>query len=113
MIQATFPLRWTASDRDPLLEALAIVDCDISQAVQSCKEQIVGGNLDSEALAGAALEELYQALGESKRQTAAWGGEFAFDRVRGSDHACGRNDHHISQGYFAVEDWRRKALRRR
>lgn len=92
LVRATYPLRWTTSDSDPLLPHLAILDSDLSQAIQSCKEEIAGGHLNSEdELAGAraSLEELYRALEESRRQVATWGGEFCFDR-----------------GYFAAEHWR-------
>ncbi|KAF8583531.1 hypothetical protein K439DRAFT_1634378 [Ramaria rubella] len=84
VIRATFPLRWTMSDNDPLLPHLAIIDSDLSQAIQSCKEEVAAGFLQSEdeiAGAKAALDELFRALEESRRLAATWGGEFCFDRV--------------------------------
>jgi hypothetical protein len=83
-------MRWDTSDDDPLLPHLAIVDADLAQAIQSCKEEVAAGYLESEediASARASLTELYGALEESKRLVDAWGGEFCFDRVCQSTHA--------------------------
>jgi hypothetical protein len=90
IVQSTFHLRWTTSDSDPLLPHLAIVDADLSQALQSCKEEVAAGFVQSEdeiASAKTALDDLYRALEESRRQVETWGGEFCFDRVCSSTHA--------------------------
>ncbi|KIJ30478.1 hypothetical protein M422DRAFT_268024 [Sphaerobolus stellatus SS14] len=93
LIRATYPLRWSSSDNDPLLPHLAVLDSDVAQAVQSCKEELVSGYLKSEeeiAVAKRSLEDIYNALEESRTRVASWDGEFCFDRA-----------------YFAVEYLRR------
>ncbi|KAF8531214.1 hypothetical protein JB92DRAFT_2852250 [Gautieria morchelliformis] len=92
IIRSTFPLRWTTSDTDPLLPHLAIVDADLSQALQSCQEEVAAGFVQSEdeiASAKASLDELCRALEESRCLVETWEGEFCFDR-----------------GHFAAEYWR-------
>ncbi|THH04177.1 hypothetical protein EW145_g5710, partial [Phellinidium pouzarii] len=42
VVRATAGLRWDPEDR--LVDVLAAVDADISQAIQSCKEELSGGN---------------------------------------------------------------------
>ena len=87
IIRSTFPLRWQDSDEDLLLPHLAIVDADLAQAIQSSKEEVAAGYLESEeeiASAKETLGELYGALEESKSVVETWGGEFCFDRVRQS-----------------------------
>ncbi|KAF8512091.1 hypothetical protein BU17DRAFT_96600 [Hysterangium stoloniferum] len=85
VIRATFPLRWTTADNDPLLPHLAILDSDLSQAIQSCKEELAAGLLQTEEEMNGvkmSLEDLFRALEESRRLVENWGGEFCFDRVR-------------------------------
>ena len=87
IIRSTFLLRWEDSDEDLLLNHLAVVDADLAQAIQSSKEEVTAGYLESEeeiASAKESLGELYGALDESKRLVETWGGEFCFDRVRQS-----------------------------
>ncbi|GJJ13971.1 hypothetical protein Clacol_008228 [Clathrus columnatus] len=93
VIRATFPLRWTTSDNDILLSHLAVLDSDLSQAIQSCKEEVANGFIKTEDEYDTLriyIDDLYRALEDSRRVVATWGGEFCFDR-----------------GYFAVEYWRR------
>ena len=84
IIRSTFHLRWEDSDEDLLLNHLAVVDADLAQAIQSSKEEVAAGYLESEediASARESLGELHAALNESKRLVETWGGEFCFDRV--------------------------------
>jgi hypothetical protein len=84
VIRATFPLRWTTSDNDPLLPHLAVLDSDLSQAIQSCKEELAAGLLQTEEEVNSAklsLEDLFRALEEGRHLVESWGGEFCFDRV--------------------------------
>lgn len=113
MIRATFPLSWTSSDNDVLLSHLAILDSDLSQAIQSCKEEVASGLIQTESEFNnlrVTVDDLYRALEDSRRIVASWGGEYCFDRV------CFLPPCHVFetcvnilsfQGYLAVEYWRR------
>jgi len=72
------------SDNDPLVSQLTVLDSDLAQAIQSCKEELTAGYLCSDERIVAAkrvFDDLYSALEESRIRATSWGGEFCFDRV--------------------------------
>ncbi|KAI6143382.1 hypothetical protein BKA82DRAFT_4185579 [Pisolithus tinctorius] len=69
IVKATIGLRW---GRDGSMAAmLAVIDTDISQAIQSCKEELEGGRL-------------WVSVQESLADVKSWGGEFPFERAASS-----------------------------
>lgn len=63
-------------------DALIVIDADIAQALQSCREQLASGdNLvkDREA-AKETLDKLRNVLVESRKDIEAWGGEFPLEK---------------------------------
>ncbi|KAH8108392.1 hypothetical protein DFH11DRAFT_1111340 [Phellopilus nigrolimitatus] len=78
IVRATTGLRWEPDDR--LADELAIIDADISQAVQSCKEELAGGNVRDVGAARSALRKLRTALADCRAEVEDWGGEFPFSR---------------------------------
>ncbi|KAJ7149573.1 hypothetical protein C8R46DRAFT_964078 [Mycena filopes] len=77
VVRSTVGRRWAADGE--VAEALVMVDADIAQAIQSCREELQGGVVPS-AAGRAALEDLTIALEASRRDVEAWGGEFPFER---------------------------------
>ena len=64
-------------------EALFVLDGDIAQALQSCKEQNASGRCDApeaKAAARASLAQLRDVLGNYESSVEAWGGEFPLER---------------------------------
>ncbi|KAF8989350.1 hypothetical protein BDQ17DRAFT_1314368 [Cyathus striatus] len=82
VVRASVGLRW--QDEGELINALAVVDADISQAIQSCKEEIEGGNVINISTAKDRVDVLRAALTESLRDVQEWGGEFQFERASAS-----------------------------
>lgn len=78
VVRATSGLRWDAEDR--LAVELAVIDADISQAIQSCKEEHASGNVRDLNTARTALRKLRVALAECRSEVEEWGGEFPFPR---------------------------------
>ena len=76
--RSTTGLRWRADDN--LVEMLAIVDADISQAIQSCEEELLNGNVRDAAAARIALRKLRKALTGCQKDVESWGAEFSFSR---------------------------------
>ncbi|KAJ7181280.1 hypothetical protein C8R46DRAFT_885953 [Mycena filopes] len=122
-VRATIGLRWApdsssscdtdssdsydgANGGEGLGDMLAVIDADIAQAIQSCKEELESGRLSppspnshpssptpnsappasSLSLAGArkAVAELRGAVEASKEDVKKWGGEFPFERAGAS-----------------------------
>ncbi|EJD05264.1 uncharacterized protein FOMMEDRAFT_105495 [Fomitiporia mediterranea MF3/22] len=83
IVHATAGLRWDADDR--LVLDLAIIDADVSQAIQSCREEYTAGNVRDINTARTALRKLRAALTECRAEVESWGGEFPF--YRGSANA--------------------------
>ncbi|KAJ3543815.1 hypothetical protein NM688_g5817 [Phlebia brevispora] len=82
VVKATVGLRW---EIDGLMaDSLAAVDADISQAIQSAKEELAGGRVSDLTAARAAVKELGMYVAESLKDTARWGGEFPFERALAS-----------------------------
>jgi len=78
IVRATSGLRWDS--QDGLIDVLAVIDADISQAIQSCKEEWMGGHVRDTGAARAALRKLRAALAECREEVEIWGGEFPFSR---------------------------------
>jgi hypothetical protein len=82
LIHGTHNLRW--SEDGQFADTLAILDSDISQAIQSSLEEVTTSNFDN--LVGgaqegvAAVTELQRALKDCETEVKSWGGEFPFQR---------------------------------
>lgn len=79
IVRATTGVRWDAAG-ELAADVLAVVDTDICQAIQSCKEEVVGGHLRDPAAARAALRKLRLALADCREEVNVWGVEFPFSR---------------------------------
>jgi len=77
-VRATSGLRW--DEEGAMADALAIIDADLSQAIQSCKEELAGDNVRDIHAARAALNDLRAALDDCYADVTSWGGEFPFER---------------------------------
>ncbi|KAL5525420.1 hypothetical protein ACEPAF_9290 [Sanghuangporus sanghuang] len=78
IVRATAGLRWDSDDR--LVDELAMIDADISQAIQSCREEYASGNVRDISIARTALRRLRVALNDCRVEVESWGGEFPFSR---------------------------------
>lgn len=81
IVRATVGLRW--DEGGELSDMLALVDADISQAIQSSKEEIEAGRVGDNPLARQIVGELRAIVRESFLDCEAWGGEFPFERASG------------------------------
>ncbi|KAJ7113232.1 hypothetical protein C8R43DRAFT_132154 [Mycena crocata] len=84
-VQATIGLRW--EHEGPVADILAVIDADIAQAIQSCKEELESGRVggaEAPGVARMALNELRSTVGASCGDVDAWGGEFPFERAKSS-----------------------------
>ncbi|KAK2463906.1 hypothetical protein APHAL10511_004078 [Amanita phalloides] len=82
LVRATLDLRW--DDMGEMANILAVVDGDITQAIQSCKEEISSGRMSDHVAAQNAVNELKEAISECEEEVERWGGEFPFDRALSS-----------------------------
>lgn len=82
VVTATIGLRWEIDG--PMTDALAAVDTDISQAIQSAKEEFAGGRVSDIGTARAIVHNLGSSITESLKDTEQWGGEFPFERALAS-----------------------------
>ena len=78
VVRATTGLRWDPSDS--IADVLAVIDADISQAIQSCKEEIASGHTRDINVARSSLRKLRSALDDCRTEIEAWGGEYPFER---------------------------------
>ena len=62
----------------------AEIDADISQALQSCREELDSGRLSDVAAARSALDDLRTAVKESQIAVQSWRGVFPFERAAAS-----------------------------
>jgi len=82
LIHGTHSLHW--SEDGEFVDTLAILDSDISQAVQSSLEEVAASNFDN--LLGGVEEgihvvtDLQKALKGCEAEVESWGGEFPFQR---------------------------------
>ncbi|KAH9852872.1 hypothetical protein C2E23DRAFT_729937 [Lenzites betulinus] len=82
VVGATTGLRW---EEDSAMEdTLAIIDADISQAIQSAKEEIDGGRVTDIQEAREVVHELRSAIAESQMEVKKWEGGFPFERAESS-----------------------------
>ncbi|KAI0665514.1 hypothetical protein C8Q78DRAFT_1064235 [Trametes maxima] len=78
VVGATIGLRW---EEDSVMEdTLAIIDADISQAIQSAKEEIEGGRVTEMQDAREVIHELRSAINDSQMDVKKWNGAFPFER---------------------------------
>ena len=78
VVRATLGLRWDVDGATA--DALAAVDADIAQGLQSSREELGAGRVDVDHARGV-VAELEQALDASQDETAQWGGDFPFERA--------------------------------
>ncbi|KAJ6590351.1 hypothetical protein B0H10DRAFT_2167510 [Mycena sp. CBHHK59/15] len=78
VIRATIGMRWNREG--DVAEALAVIDADIAQAIQSCKEEVESGRVGDRGPARRALNDLRCAIQASLADVESWGGEFPFER---------------------------------
>ncbi|TFK83493.1 hypothetical protein K466DRAFT_554979 [Polyporus arcularius HHB13444] len=82
IVSATVGLRW---EEDSAMEGvLADIDADISQAIQSSKEEIEGGRVVDMQAARGVMQELRSAVNESQMDVKKWEGVFPFERAASS-----------------------------
>ncbi|KAJ7435807.1 hypothetical protein B0H11DRAFT_1956873 [Mycena galericulata] len=81
VVRSTIGSRWPPESE--VAHALVVVDADIDQALQSCREEIQGvGAVDQWAAEGRnAVAELSAALEASRLDVDGWRGEFPFERA--------------------------------
>jgi len=82
VVRATIGLRW--EDVGEMSDILALVDADISQGIQSSKEEIEAGRVGDLVVARQIVAELRGAVKDSFIDCETWGGEFPFERASGS-----------------------------
>lgn len=83
VIRATIGHQW--KDHDEQLEMIfATIDADVSQALQSTREEIESGRAAEKGGAGLALSELRSAVEDSQRAVGSWGGFYPFERAAAS-----------------------------
>ncbi|KAJ3553697.1 hypothetical protein NM688_g3473 [Phlebia brevispora] len=78
-VRATTVFVW--EDGSDMEAVLAEIDADISQALQSSREEIDGGRVVDIASARAAISDLKSAVRESKLAVENWGGVYPFERA--------------------------------
>lgn len=79
VVSATIGLRWEQDGE--MVDTLAAVDADISQAIQSCKEELAGGRVSDLPSVRAAVADLNTAVTGSFHDTEGWGGDFPFEKA--------------------------------
>ncbi|KAJ7484140.1 hypothetical protein FB451DRAFT_79240 [Mycena latifolia] len=77
-VRATLGLRWECEG--DMADVLAVIDADIGQAIQSCKEELEAGR----SFERKGLNELRSAVDASSADVESWGGEFPFERAASS-----------------------------
>jgi len=82
IVRASVGLRWAADSE--LVDILTIIDSDISQAIQSSKEETEAGLVNDYEHARTTVKDLRKAVDESLADVRAWGGEFPFERATAS-----------------------------
>ncbi|KAI0633318.1 hypothetical protein C8Q77DRAFT_1057093 [Trametes polyzona] len=71
-------MRWEIDSH--MEDLLAAIDADLTQAIQSTKEEIDSGRIADLGAAKATRDALHVALLEEKRDVEGWGGDFPFER---------------------------------
>lgn len=60
--------------------ALVIIDADLAQCLQSCREQVAANEVPDRAAAKELLASLGKSLKNTQDATKQWGGEFALEK---------------------------------
>ncbi|KAJ6464799.1 hypothetical protein C8R47DRAFT_68357 [Mycena vitilis] len=81
-VRSTTGMRW--DDEGDVADVLAVIDADIAQAIQSCKEEVESGRVGDYTSARKALNDLRSTVDASYTDVEAWGGEFPFERAASS-----------------------------
>ncbi|TFK50656.1 hypothetical protein OE88DRAFT_282161 [Heliocybe sulcata] len=85
VVRATRGRQW--DPEGDMVNALAMIDADITQAIQSSKEEMDAGRVPDLSAAHAVAGELSEALRGCVPDVEGWGGEFPFERAVASlDH---------------------------
>ncbi|TCD63841.1 hypothetical protein EIP91_004883 [Steccherinum ochraceum] len=79
VVEATGGRRW--HEKGEMENTFSDIDADISQALQSTREEIDGGRVPDLSKAREMLRELRIAIQESQREVESWGGVFPFERA--------------------------------
>ncbi|KAF9219408.1 hypothetical protein BS17DRAFT_761024 [Gyrodon lividus] len=82
VVKATVGLRW--EEEGAMVDILAVIDADICQAIQSCKEELEGGRANDLVAARETISKIWAGVEESSRDVEVWGGEFPFDKTANS-----------------------------
>lgn len=79
VVKSTIGLRWELDGNTT--DHLAAIDADISQAIQSSKEELGSGRVLDLNIARSAVRDLAAAVRSSLRDCELWGGEFPFEQA--------------------------------
>ncbi|KAI0071794.1 hypothetical protein K474DRAFT_1651993 [Panus rudis PR-1116 ss-1] len=79
VVRGTKGHRWEEGSH--LESIFAEIDADISQGLQSSREEIEGGRVPELGVAREAIEDLRTAIKEIQADVETWGGVFPFDRA--------------------------------
>ncbi|KAI6022962.1 hypothetical protein PISMIDRAFT_353892 [Pisolithus microcarpus 441] len=79
IVKATIGLRWEREG--PMATTLAVIDTDITQAIQSCKEELEVGRANDLTTARDTVNKLWISVQDSLADVESWGGEFPFERA--------------------------------
>ncbi|KAG7087016.1 hypothetical protein E1B28_012994 [Marasmius oreades] len=82
IVSATVGIRWREGDK--LYGALVVLDSDITQAIQSCKEEKEAGRIVDQTRMRKVVENLRSVLKESSEEVRSWDGVFPFDKATSS-----------------------------
>ncbi|KZS95640.1 hypothetical protein SISNIDRAFT_452284 [Sistotremastrum niveocremeum HHB9708] len=82
VVNATADHEW--KPEGAMADSLALVDADISQAIQSCTDALGSGAMEDRTSARLILDGLFDALTSCRIAVEGWGGEFPFDRGLGN-----------------------------
>ncbi|KAI0645462.1 hypothetical protein C8Q79DRAFT_694843 [Trametes meyenii] len=78
LVQDAAAIRWV--EDSPLEDLLATIDADITQAIQSAKEEYDAGRISVET-AKEVCDTLRAALLDNREKVRGWGGDFPFERA--------------------------------
>nr|GAT57135.1 predicted protein [Mycena chlorophos] len=98
--RASLGLRWDAEGEDALAEVLAVLDADIAQAIQSCKEEVDSGRAatpEAHEDARAALADIRAALRACETDCAA--------RARRPLACCSEKDFAFERAMVSLNYW--------
>ncbi|KAI0356252.1 hypothetical protein OH77DRAFT_246173 [Trametes cingulata] len=79
VVRSAVGVRWEEDSR--MEDILAIIDADITQAIQSAKEEIQSGRVSDIGAVKAVYSGLHDLLVEDKADVERWGGDFPFERA--------------------------------